>query len=661
MTGRPAVMRSNSRRQLSGLFPLRRSKDGAARAACPQAAARATWPLVAGALGMEHGSSSGMLLGALVFLVAAVVAGPLARRLGLGVAVGYLAAGVVIGPAALGLIADPSSVLHVAEIGVVMLLFLIGLELRIERLVALRRLVIGLGGLQIALTTVVFAVIGWSFGLGAPAALAVGVSLAFSGTAMALQILEERGHLNRSYGEKVFSTLLAQDIAVVPALALVPLLGDAPGGPPSTWGGALGSAAIGVAALAGIVIAGRYLLDPMFRLLAGAGAREIMTAAALLVLLGAAEVATLAGLSMALGAFLAGVLLAGSSYRHELEADVEPFRGLLIALFFMSIGMTIDVAVIASNVLVLVAGVALYLAVKVTVAAGLARAFGASLGDALRVGALLAAAGEFAFVLIPLTLSNGMISAEAASLLSAMAALSLVASPGLALIAERVADRSAPKTAEPDEDFTDAKGQVLVIGFGRVGQIAAQLLLAEGVDTTLIDANPERVEQASRFGFKVYYGDGARLDVLRAAGAENARAIVVCIDDKEVAKRIVEMAGTSFPLTQLVVKAYDRGHALDLFAQGAENVVRETFESALVIGRLALEAVGVDPERAAEIEADVRRRDAQRLEIQRVEGITAGRHLSYTNQPVPEPLSLPKRKGGKIEDPAARQIPSRAG
>lgn len=602
---------------------------------------------------MEHGSSSGMLLGALIFLVAAVIAGPLARRFGLGVAVGYLAAGVVIGPAALGLIKDPASVLHVAEIGVVMLLFLIGLELRIERLVALKRLVVGLGGLQIGLTTLALALAGWAFGLSPPAALAIGLALAFSGTAMALQILEERGHLNRTYGEKVFSTLLAQDIAVVPALALVPLLGDGPGEHASGWAQALGSAAIGVAALAGIVIAGRYLLDPMFRLLAGVGAREIMTAAALLVVLGAAEVATLAGLSMALGAFLAGVLLAGSSYRHELEADVEPFRGLLIALFFMSIGMTIDVRVIASNALLLVAGVALYLALKVAIAASLARVFGASLGDALRVGALLAAAGEFAFVLIPLTMSSGLISAEAASLLSAMAALSLVASPALAFLAEWVADRSEPKKAEPNEDFSDAKGQVLVIGFGRVGQIAAQLLLAEGVDTTLIDANPQRVEQASRFGFKVYYGDGARLDVLRAAGAEDARAIVVCIDDQEISKRIVEMAQTSFPLTELVVKAYDRGHALDLYGQGVENVVRETFESALVVGRLALEAVGVDPERAAEIEGDIRRRDAQRLEIQRVEGISGGRHLSYTNKPTPEPLSRPKKKGGKIEDPAA--------
>jgi glutathione-regulated potassium-efflux system protein KefB len=600
---------------------------------------------------MDHGSTSGMLIGALVFLVAAVIAGPLARRFGLGVAVGYLAAGVVIGPAALGLIKDPASVLHVAEIGVVMLLFLIGLELRIERLIALRRLVIGLGGLQIGLTTLAFAALGWAFGLAPAAALAVGVALAFSGTAMALQILEERGHLNRSYGEKTFSTLLAQDIAVVPALALVPLLGG--GGQSAGWADALGSAAIGVGVLAGIVVAGRYLLDPMFRMLAGAGARELMTAAALLVVLGAAEAAALAGLSMALGAFLAGVLLAGSSYRHELEADIEPFRGLLIALFFMGIGMTIDVRVIAANALLLIGGVALYLAVKVAIAAALARLFGASRGDALRIGALLGAAGEFAFVLIPLILANRLISTEAASLLSAAAALSLVASPLLARLAERAADRFEPRAADPDEDYWDARGQVLVIGFGRVGQIAAQLLLAEGVETTLIDANAQRVEQAARFGFKVYYGDGGRLDVLRAAGAGEARAILVCIDDQEVTKRVVEMLQASFPLAELVVKAYDRGHALDLYRAGVEKVVRETFESALLLGRMGLEAVGIDPERAAEIEEDVRRRDAQRLELQRVEGITAGRHLAYTNKPIPEPLSLPKKKGGKIDGDAA--------
>lgn len=596
---------------------------------------------------MEHGSPSGMLLGALIFLVAAVIAGPLARRFGLGVAVGYLAAGVVIGPAALGLIGDPTSILHVAEIGVVMLLFLIGLELRVERLIALRRLVAGLGGLQIGLTTLALAGLGLAFGLPLPAAVAIGLALAFSGTAMALQILEERGHLNRPYGEKVFSTLLAQDIAVVPALALVPMLGG--GGHASGWGETAVGVASGVAALAGIVVAGRYLLNPMFRLLAGVGAREVMTAAALLVVLGAAEIASLAGLSMALGAFLAGVLLATSDYRHELEADVEPFRGLLIALFFMGIGMTIDLGVVASNVALLVGGVALYLAVKVGIAAALARAFGAAKGDALRVGALLGAAGEFAFVLIPLTQSNALISAEAASLLSAMAALSLVASPGLALLAEWGAAKLAPVGDVPEEDFSDARGQVLVIGFGRVGQIASQLLLAEGVETTLIDANPERVQQASRFGFKVYYGDGGRLDVLRAARADEARAILVCVDDQAVTKRIVEICRSSFPLTQLVVKAYDRGHALELLGEGVENVVRETFESALLIGRHALEAVGVDPERAAEIEADVRRRDAQKLEIQRVEGVYAGRDLTYTNRPkpkpTPEPLSQPTRKG----------------
>ena len=319
----------------------------------------------------------------------------------------------------------------------------------------------------------------------------------------------------------------------------------------------------------------------------------------------------------------------------------------------MGIGMAIDVGVIVDNVWRLLAGVVLYLTLKVAIAAALARLFGATTGDALRVGALLGAAGEFAFVLFPLAQSNGLISAEVASMLAALAALSLVAAPGVALIAERLANRLAPAAVAPDEDFSDAKGQVLVVGFGRVGQIAAQLLLAEGVETTLIDANPQRVEQASRFGFKVYYGDGSRLDVLRAAGAKEARAILVCVDDREATKRIVEMARQSFPLTELVVKAYDRGHAIELMGQGVERVVRETFESALVLGRLALEAVGVDPERAAEIEEDIRRRDAQKLEIQMVEGIGAGRDLTYTNKPTPEPLSLPKRKGGRIEEKLA--------
>lgn len=598
---------------------------------------------------MDHAASPGPLIGVLVFLVAAVLAAPIARRLGLGAAVGYLAAGVVIGPAVTGFISDPGAVLQVAELGVVMLLFLIGLELRIERLIALRRLVMGLGGGQIVVTALVLAVAGATLGLGVPAAIAVGVALAFSGTAMALQILDERGHLNRPYGEKTFAVLLAQDLAVVPALALVPFLGAPTGESGAPWADTIAAAALAAAVLGGIVIAGRYLLDPMFRLLAGSGAREVMTAAALLVVLGAAEAAHAAGLSMALGAFLAGVLLAGSSYRHELEADVEPFRGLLIALFFMGIGMTIEPGVIWANLAVVLGGTLAYLAVKVGVAAALARAFGAPFGDALRIGALLGAAGEFAFVLVPLSQANGLIGAELASQLSAIAALSLVAAPGLALLAERLASRTTEEEDEPDEDFTDARGQVLVIGFGRVGQIAAQLLLAEGVETTLIDANPERVAQAARFGFKVYFGDGSRLDVLRAANAAKARAIVVCVDDREVAKRIVDMAQSAFPLAELVVKAYDRGHALELYGAGVANVVRETFESALLIGRLALEAVGIDAERAAEIEQDVRNRDAERLAIQRVEGIYAGRDLAYTNKPTPQPLSEPTRKGSVID------------
>jgi monovalent cation:proton antiporter-2 (CPA2) family protein len=602
---------------------------------------------------MDDPSSPGPLIGALVFLVATVVAGPLARRFGVVLAVGYLMAGVVIGPHALGLIKDPDAVLQVAEIGVVILLFLIGLELRVERLIALRRLVVGLGGLQLGLTTAALTAIGYAAGLPPPSALAVGIALAFSGTAMALQILGERGHLNRPYGEKTFAVLLAQDIAVVPALALTPMLGDGPGEHSASWSAALASSALAAAALAIIVVAGRYLLNPLFRLLAGVGAREVMTAAALLVVLGAAEISQAAGLSMALGAFLAGVLLAGSSYRHELEADVEPFRGLLIALFFMGIGMIIDLGVVADNLWLLAGALAVYLAIKTAIPTALSLMAGGTLVNSLRFGLLLAASGEFAFVLIPVSEKSALITSDVASLLAALAALSLIAGPMLAAALERFADRPAPANEDREEDFTDAKGQVLVIGFGRVGQIAAQLLLAEGVETTLIDFNAARVDQASRFGFKVYYGDGSRLDVLRAAGAEQARAILLCIDDQETTKHVVDICRASFPLTQLVVKAYDRGHALELYAREVDLVVRETFESALLIGRLALEAVGVEPERAAEIETDVRRRDAARLEIQKVEGLFAGRDLTYTNRPTPQPLSPPKRQGKVIDGDGA--------
>jgi voltage-gated potassium channel Kch len=402
-------------------------------------------------------------------------------------------------------------------------------------------------------------------------------------------------------------------------------------------GDGLRAVALIVGAILLIVVAGRYLLNPFFRLLAQTGSREVMTAAALLVVLGAALVMQKAGMSMALGAFLAGVLLAESNYRHELEADIEPFRGLLLALFFMGIGMSIDLAVVRANLWLILVAAAVITVLKAAIVWLLFNATCVRRADALRAGSVLTAAGEFAFVLIPLGGSLGVLDARQASILTAIAA-------------------SRPDTREPD-DFSEARGSVLVIGFGRFGQIVSQCLLAEDIDVTTIDNDPEMIQDAAGFGFKVYYGDGTRLDVLRAAGAGEARLVAVCIDNRQAASRIVDLVRAEFPGTKLYVRSYDRRHTLQLIAKGVDFELRETYESALVFGRSTLEALGLDSERAAATEQFVRARDLDRLAVQQAEGLSAGTDLLNTRM-VHEPLSTPAREVKPL-NPEAEEIISR--
>jgi glutathione-regulated potassium-efflux system protein KefB len=473
-----------------------------------------------------------------------------------------------------------------------------------------------------------------------------------SATAIARQILEERGQLQKDYGQRAFAILLFQDMAVVPLLALLPLL--APEGPHTQLGDGLRAVALIAGAIALIVLAGRYLLNPLFRLLAQTGSREVMTAAALLVVLGAALTMQKAGASMALGAFLAGLLLAESNYRHELEADIEPFRGLLLALFFMGIGMSIDLAMVRANLWLIVAAAVLITVLKAAIVWLLFRATCGHRGDALRAGSVLTGAGEFAFVLIPLGGSLDVLDTRQASILTAIAAITMLLGPFVAsLTSELIRRFSAPDRREPD-DFSDASGSVLVIGFGRFGQIVSQCLLAEGVDVTAIDNDPEMLESVARFGFKVYYGDGTRLDVLRAAGASEARLIAVCIDNPEAASRIVGLVHAEFPAAKLYVRSFDRRHTLQLIAQGVDFELRETYESALVFGRNTLEGLRFNPERAAAVEAFVRRRDLERLALQQAEGISAGLDLLNTRM-VHEPLSAPMREV-KALNPEAEEI-----
>ncbi|MGB9365133.1 MAG: monovalent cation:proton antiporter-2 (CPA2) family protein [Xanthobacteraceae bacterium] len=607
---------------------------------------------------MDSHSSEISLLGLpLVLLAAAVISVPIARFGRLSAIVAYLVAGVVIGPYGLRLFSTPESVLPVAELGIVMLLFLIGLELELSRLLAMRRDIFGLGVAQLVVTAAAIAGLAIATGLfNWRAALLAGLALAMSATSIALRILEERGHLQHPYGQRAFAILLFQDMAIVPLLALLPLLG--PSGD-TTEQLSVASAANSVAliggAIAALVIAGRYLLNPFFRLLAWTGAREVMTAAALLIVLGSALLMHTVGMSMALGAFLAGVLLAESTYRHELEADIEPFRGLLLALFFMGVGMTIDMRIVWANLALIAAAAVLITLLKAGIVWALFRATCVKRGEALLAGSVLTGAGEFAFVLFPIGTVLGILSASQGSLLSAIAAITLLLGPPFATLTDLAVRRLARADKREADDFSDANGSVLVIGFGRFGQIVSQYLLAEEVDVTAIDLDPTMIQVAARFGFKVYYGDGTRLDVLRAAGLEKARLIAICIDKDEQTNRIVDLVQAEFPGTKIFARSYDRGHTLQLLAKNVDYELRETFESAMKFGRKTLEAVGIDADRAEMVEDFIRNRDRERVAIQQAEGIYAGIDL-MRQRPTMTPFSEPQHGAQALNEEAGELI-----
>lgn len=595
---------------------------------------------------MADPSAASATTATLVFLGAAVAAVPLMRFAGLSAVLGYLLAGIVIGPSGLGLFRSPETLRAVAELGIVMFLFVIGLELKPSKLVSMRRDILGLGLVQVVVSGLAIAGMLALLGLRGAGLLAVSFAFALSATAIALQVLNERGAMATPYGQKSFAVLLFQDMAIVPFIALMPLLAGLPGG-----GGGMGKhlpdIALAFGALGALVLAGRYLLNPLFRILARSDAREVMTAAALLVVLGAAEAMHAVGLSAALGAFVAGLMLAESHFRHQLEADIEPFRGLLLGLFFMSVGMSIDGSVVMGS-LVFVLGVALgVMALKAVLTFVMLRLYRMTTADSVRAAALLSTIGEFAFVIVPLGATLGFIAPREASLYAAIAAITMFLGPVVVKLIEPVLERLAARQ-RPDEtveeDFHGAGGEVLVIGFGRFGQVANQMLLAAERNVTVIDRNIDRIRAAGRFGFKVYYGDGRRLDVLRAAGADKAAVIAICIDDREAASTIVEMAVRAFPQARLIVRAYDRVHAIDLMERGVRNPVRETFESALSFGRTALVALGLAEDEAELIREDIRRRDIQRLMRQREEGILGGTDLLIGATLVPEPLSAPRRK-----------------
>ncbi|WP_296166666.1 monovalent cation:proton antiporter-2 (CPA2) family protein [uncultured Brevundimonas sp.] len=609
---------------------------------------------------MAEASTGVQLVQVAALLGAGVVAVPLFRKLGLGSVLGYLAAGLAIGPFGFKLFNEPETVLHVAEFGVVIFLFIIGLEMRPGKLWNLRREIFGLGVAQVGLSGLLLTLAAMAFGVPAPVAFIAAMGFVLSSTAVIMQGLDERNELNTPAGQRAVSILLLEDLAIVPLLAIVAVLastmGTAVDGPP-LWQ----TIALGLTAIVAVVVAGRYLLNPVFRFLARHGGREIMSAAALLVVVGAALIMTLGGLSMAMGAFLAGVLLSDSSFRHQLEADVEPFRGLLLGIFFVSVGMSLNLAVVLADWPIIVGGLALFMVVKAAAIYGVARLLKASNREAVERAAMFAQGGEFAFVLYAAALAAGVLDARSSAIATALVILSMALTPLTTLIVRRLmppAPELSPDEAEGVDHARGLRERVLIIGFGRFAQVVSQPLLARDVDVSIIDYDVEMIQAAGNFGFKVYYGDGARLDVLRASGADKAETILVCVDKPEVADRIVELVKAEFPLTKLFVRAFDRGHSIRLVQAGVEYQLRETFESALVFGHQVLIDLGFSQDEASETIEDVRRRDEERFTLQLAGGITAGRGLMRGNAvtPQPAPYIKPRREGRALNEEAAEAL-----
>ena len=547
-----------------------------------------------------------------IFLAATVIAVPLFRRFKLSAVLGYLAAGVVIGPWCLGLFDDVESILHFAEFGVVLLLFVIGLELQPSRLWVMRHAVFGSGAAQVVVTTAVLAVVARVLGQSWPAALVIAFALSLSSTALILQVLAERGELTARHGRSAFAILLFQDLAIMPALVMLPLLAGA-GDARVDWQ----ALALPVLAAAAVVLAGRYALRPALRIIAATRAQEAFTAAALLVVVGTALLFQSVGLSMALGAFIAGVLLADSEYRHELEADIEPFKGLLLGLFFIAVGMSANLGVLLESpltVLALTLGYLLFKFAAIFVAARMTRHDTAT---AWRLGVALAGGGEFAFVLFALAAGDGLLSRQTADLLVIVVTLSLVTAPLLIAAADALAGRLRPAAAAPAfDDIVSEEPRVLIAGFGRFGQIVARVLRARRIRFTALEVSQAQVDFVRRFGNKLYYGDASRLEMLRAAGAEHAELLVLAIDDVEASVRTAEMARRHFPALRILARARNRQHAFRLMDAGVTQIWRETFASSLEVAEAALVALGTSREASAEQVRRFREHDEATLAVQ---------------------------------------------
>lgn len=568
-------------------------------------------------------NGEGLLIQALVYLTAGVVSVPIAKRLGLGSVLGYLVAGIIVGPFMLNLVGEQHDVMRFAEFGVVILLFLIGLEVRPALLWRMRTAIFGLGGGQLVVTALLIAGAALIFGLTWKLAVASGLVLAMSSTAIVLANLEEKGLRQGPVGEATFGVLLFQDLAVIPLFAFLPLLATIPHAVEASANATLLAGLPGwlravaiFAAVGAVVVGGRYLTQPIFRFIAAARLREIFTAFALLLVVAVAALMQLVGLSPALGAFLAGVVLAESEFRRELETDIEPFRGLLLGLFFITVGAGLDFGVVARQPLMLLGLVVGVMALKALAMFAVGRLAKMSRREAATTAVALAQGGEFAFVLLTFAVGAGVMGGELAKLMSAVVAVSMAFTP-LAFLAYEVMvlNRADAEGPEPEHiPFDEKDPEVIIAGYGRFGQIASRLLIANDISTVTLDSSIEQIDLLRRFGRKVHYGDASRLDLLRAAGAEKAKILLVAIDDQDKAVEIVEAAREAFPHLTVLARAFDRRHAYDLLKKGAHGVERETFEGGLKFGERTLKHLGFSAKRASKAAAIFRKHDTASFE-----------------------------------------------
>ncbi len=578
----------------------------------------------------SHNLVADVMMGGVVLLGAALVAVLLFRRLGLGAVLGYLVAGIVIGPDGFALVGEPETILAYSEIGIILLLFLVGLELSPSRLWVMRRDIFLFGPLQVTLCGMaMFGVIlaampqfSWQ------AALVLGLPLALSSTAQVLPLLQSRGRLKTDYGEKSFSILLFQDLSIVPLLTIVAALSRAPAEEGAIGGWLL--VIYAVLAIVALVLAGRYLLSPLLKLVGKISERELFIVTGLFTVCASAAIMTMIGVSPALGAFVAGVMLAESPYRHELEADIDPFRSILLGLFFLAVGMLLDVDVVIAQPLLVVGLAVALIAIKVGVIFSLGRFFGLTSSASIIMALLLSQGGEFGFVLFAAAQNALLIEPAAASLFGAVVTLSMASTPFLMILAGRLATKKTASEAQLDDPELAPQASVIIVGHGRFGQNVAQIMQAAGRSVTLIDVNPETIDVAQEFGRKVFYGDGTRIDLLERAGADQACAIFFCIDDREMSADTLTPVRQRFPKTRIFARAYDRRQVMELMPDAAIGIVREVFESSVRMAMDGLRAMGAEKPLIENAVREFRARDSTRLRAQFETGdMHAGQQHSF--------------------------------